>query len=155
MKSDKLTHLYLVAIAIVLLIFAGCSKPKESNLFIMQVDDLIENYPDSALSLLENYDSISYLNRRDKAQYYLALIRARDFDGQQLFLSDSIVNLALNLLNPKKDNIELTAKALLYKGRISSELGEYKEAASYYDKAISILPKEETYYKTLSTAYSY
>lgn len=154
MKFQKLIYLQVISLVILILNIVGCSNNGGENISFTQIHDLIENNPDSALYLLENYESVSSLNKRDKAQYYLTLTRARDFKEQDLFLSDSIINLALDLLSPRKD-IELTAQALLYKGRIAAGFGEYEKAANYYDEAISILPKEEPYYKTLSKAYSY
>ncbi|MDL2257153.1 hypothetical protein LJC06_02990 [Bacteroidales bacterium OttesenSCG-928-I14] len=91
MKFQKLIYLQVISLVILILNIVGCSNNGGENISFTQIHDLIENNPDSALYLLENYESVSSLNKRNKAQYYLTLTRARDFKEQDLFLSDSII----------------------------------------------------------------
>jgi tetratricopeptide (TPR) repeat protein len=47
-------------------------------------------------------------------------------------------------MHRKKDSVTNATRALIEKGIILYELGEYNEAIGYYDKALAIDPNQST-----------
>ena len=128
--------------------FFACNH-HSSNLFLRGVDSLLEKKPDSALSVLQSVSSLKDMSNADKAYYALLLAAATDKEEMPLLPCDSLLNFALDYYgNDDKEK----AVALLYKGRLLSQMDDVKAAIEMNLKALQILNEnypEETKYRRL------
>lgn len=133
-------------------LLSACSADKQTEKLLMQVDSVLEEYPDSALHLLNALPNPQELSRKESARYALLFVRATDKAVKSLLPCDSLLNIALHYYD--KDEKE-RAVALLYKGRLETEMNNVEEAIAYLQEGITILeafPKEiETRRLTLNS----
>ena len=123
-------------------LFCACSPNKRTEALFRQADSLTEEYPDSALQLLQALPASKELSRRESARYALLLARATDKCEKPLLPCDSLLNLALHYYD---DNEKERAVALLYKGRLEVEMAQSERAIEYFLKGLEIIkgfPKE-------------
>lgn len=133
-------------------LLSACSADKQTEKLLMQVDSVLEEYPDSALHLLNALPNPQELSRKESARYALLLARATDKAVKSLLPCDSLLNIALHYYD--KDEKE-RAVALLYKGRLEAEMNNVEEAIVHLQEGVTILeafPKEiETRRLTLNS----
>ena len=130
-----------------LFLFA-CTDPKEINPLLIEVENQLENNLDSASSILESIH-IENIDTYNKAHYYLLLIKVKEKNKESLLSEDPHLDWILEHIDDKK----LAAKAMIYKGKIWSELEELEEAVLWYQKAVEILEEERTDDENLSIGY--
>ena len=130
-----------------LFLFACTNKQKISPLLV-EAENLLENNPDSALTVLENLH-LKEINQYSQAYYYLLLIEAKDKNEESLLPYDLLLDWVLERIDDKK----LAAKAMIYKGKVWLELNKLEGAVLWYQKAIDTLDEKESNYKILSSAY--
>ncbi|WP_294615106.1 hypothetical protein [uncultured Bacteroides sp.] len=131
------------ALLTVLLLLSSCSHKSETGTLFSHADALMEEYPDSALRLLDLLpEEIEELSDKKCARYALLLARATDKCKLSLLPCDSLLNVALDYYD---DDEKEKAVALLYKGRLAVEIEKVKEAISYLQEGLTIIqnfPKE-------------
>lgn len=140
-----------IYIVYLLVILGSCSPKQGTNPVLQQVDSLLEEHLDSALTLLKSFPSPQQLSEADYAHYALLMTVATDKQEQSLIPCDSLINFALDYYD--EDN-EKKAMALLYKGRLEEEIKNTQEAIKLYQQALDILPKYPQNPKTLLLIYS-
>lgn len=132
-----------VALIAILLSLSSCSHPNEKDALFLRADVLMEEHPDSALSLLQlPSQDINELSEKECSRYALLLARATDKNKMSLLPCDSLLNVAIEYYD---DDEKEKALALLYKGRLAVEMEQVEEATSYLQEALSIIqnfPKE-------------
>ncbi len=98
----------------------------------MRIDSLLYSNPQEALKLLKriNYSSLS--SKEERAYYGLLLVQATDKTELTILPCDSLVDVALDYYTKGTSR----AKALFYKGRILTAMGDEKEAMECYYKAL-------------------
>lgn len=132
-----------VALIAILLSLSSCSHPNEKDALFLRADVLMEEHPDSALSLLQlPSQDINELSEKECSRYALLLARATDKNKMSLLPCDSLLNVAIDYYD---DDEKEKALALLYKGRLAVEMEQVEEATSYLQEALSIIqnfPKE-------------
>lgn len=132
-----------VALIAILLSLSSCSHPNEKDALFLRADALMEEHPDSALSLLQlPSQDINELSEKECSRYALLLARATDKNKMSLLPCDSLLNVAIDYYD---DDEKEKALALLYKGRLAVEMEQIEEATSYLQEALSIIqnfPKE-------------
>ncbi len=131
------------ALLTVLLLLSSCSHKSETGTLFSHADALMEEYPDSALRLLDlPPEEIEELSDKECARYALLLARATDKCKLSLLPCDSLLNVAFKYYD---DDEKEKAVALLYKGRLAVEMEKVKEAISYLQEGLTIIqnfPKE-------------
>ncbi|MBO4606939.1 MAG: hypothetical protein J5682_03460, partial [Prevotella sp.] len=115
----------LLYIVLTFLLLASCAGQQRHDAAIGKAFALIENYPDSALTLLDTL-SVDELSARQRADYGLLMTEAL----YKLYLpieSDSLVSSSL-LYYQKYGDERMYATALHYKGVVVYDLGRREEA---------------------------
>jgi len=130
------------------LFLSACTGKNEISPLLLDVERLLENDPDSALLILESIH-LEEVNQYNQAYYYLLLVEAKNKNEESLLSDDLHLDWILEHINDK----DLVAKAIIYKGKIWSELNELGEAVVWYQKAIDLLEEKESNYKILSDVY--
>ena len=120
----KLTSILLISLT-VLLIFLSCSSSKNEKI-LTHADEIMEEHPDSALSILETIDESSLKNDKDKAYFYLLLTQAQIKNRVQL-TDDTLISISVNYYKdhgPEFNELRVN----LYKSKINYNAGKYDEA---------------------------
>lgn len=134
-SKDFLMRIVSVSYAILLLMsLYGCHN--ETSVMLEKADRLIQENPDSALSIVEEINPDNLSNEREKAFYALLLTEALYKTGIDQ-TDDSIINIATTYYHLKENN-PLRARAYYQKGMIHNNAGEYSNAF------LSLMLAEET-----------
>jgi tetratricopeptide (TPR) repeat protein len=140
MKYEQITLIFKRIFLFCAILFAlGCTKSRKVTPVLSDIEKSMVNNFDSAWAMLDtlNFKTVDPYN---KSYYYLLLTEGKYRNDSSLLASDTLMDFALANLDKKKDKL-LTAKALLFKARIQSELNNTQEAIRYYDDAQAILKK--------------
>lgn len=127
---------FVVLTFLCLAILISCRNHRPNDLRLIHIESLLEEHPDSALSLLQDLSDRSSMTDADKAYYALLMTAATDKNALSLLPCDSLLDDAL-LYYGDKDKEK--AVALLYKGRLFAEMNDPKSAIEYSLKALDIL----------------
>ena len=127
--------IYLNFVSLLAVCLFACNH-HSSNPMLQQVDSLLEMKPDSALTILKNISVLEDLPEVDKAYYALLLAEATDKNKLPLLPCDSLLNFALDYYG---DDDREKAVALMYKGRLLTEMDDEKAAIEMNLKALEIL----------------
>lgn len=120
------------------LLLCACSSGEWTEALFIQAESVLEEHPDSALHLLQTLPAPQKFSHKEGARYALLLARATDKCEKSLFSCDSLLNIALRYYdNDEKER----AIALLYKGRLETEMNSTKEAIAHLQEALTILEK--------------
>lgn len=121
-----------ITILFTVFIFASCLQKKQEST-LLQVENLVEEYPDSALHILQNIDNPHNLSRADYADYSLLMIQALDKSYQ--VYSDTLLRAASDYFL-KGDNPIKKAKTYFYLGCFNKNTHYTKEAQDCFLKAL-------------------
>lgn len=125
----------------------SCSKSAETLLpELSRAENLMQEYPDSALAVLDSMQTPSPSDKMQYATWCLLYTQAQDKNYNKQ-TSDSLINTAL-LFFEKQDDLNKKALALYYKGKVADDLQNGEEAIFYYLQAKD-LAKEIKDYKLL------
>jgi len=102
---------------------------------------IMEDHPDSALSILHHLKSEKYKSSADRALYGLLLFRALDKKDKPL-QPDSLIDFSINYFRSKNDNRHLAA-CYYYKGHKCKRSQHYDEAAELELKALECLQENQ------------
>ena len=127
---------FIILIFLCFIILISCRNHQANDLRLIHIESLLEERPDSAWSLLQSISDLSSMSDADKAYYALLMTAATDKNNQSLLSCDTLLDAAL-LYYGDKDKEK--AVALLYKGRLYSEMNDPKSAIEYSLKALDIL----------------
>jgi len=100
---------------------------------LVEADSLMNEAPDSALSLLLALSDDS-LPSKEAHAYQALLVTQAMYKCYLSFDSDSLINVALDYYKHHGDRDKLT-RALTYKGAVMEELGDASAAIEYYKQA--------------------
>ncbi|EKU89649.1 hypothetical protein [Bacteroides oleiciplenus] len=125
------------ALLTVLLLLSSCSHKSETGTLFSHADAIMEEYPDSALRILNlPPEEIEELSDKECARYALLLARATDKCKLSLLPCDSLLDIALHYYgNDEKER----ATAFLYKGRLEAEMNSTEEAIAHLQEGLLIL----------------
>ena len=125
----------------------SCGGRRSAHPYLMKVDSLMQERPDSALALLQVMSDVSSSTDADKSYYAVLLTAATDKNYLPLISCDSLLDFALRYYDGEKEE----ARALFYKGRLLAEMNDLKAAIDLNLKALDILENypEETDIKML------
>ena len=125
---------YLLGLLLPLLL--ACSRAGEHEALFKQVENIVNERPDSAMVLLETIQNPERLPERDWAYWALLTTQAKD----KLYIrhtSDSVINRVVDYFDGFAFFRYRHEKALAYyyKGRVNNDLGHLEEALKAYHEA--------------------
>ena len=118
----------------------SCSRDKTLD----EVEFLLQDYPDSALSILQGMPGASVKGAAARARYALLYSAACDKNYIDIS-SDSTIVQAIKWYEKSSDKYHLML-SYYYAGRIQFNAGNFSEAVLYAAKAIELAESEEDYY---------
>ena len=137
--KPKINDVLLLLTIVLFFNFISCSH--SFNRKLQDVENVIDEYPDSALSMLQEIDASSFSRDHDKALYNLLITQAKEKCSIPV-KTDSVVSFAASYFLQKNDK-ERAMKALNYQGNIRREYLKDNDRAiiSYiqaYDLAVEL-----------------
>lgn len=123
----------LITILILTLAAISCGKIKEAHTTLNNIETFINEQPDSALSLLDSFNSSLLENKSVWAHHSLLHAQAKD----KCYIDetdDSLMTQVVNYYEWKRDKEKLF-KAYYYLGRIQYNAGDYAASVLTYTKA--------------------
>lgn len=115
-------------------LLSGCDKAPHYDPRLQHADSLMNQKPDSALSLLSGIDAKSLSAKSDQAYYALLLTQAR-YKCYVAATSDSLINVALDYYTHHQGEREKHTRALIYKAAVMDEIGQPQVAMSFFKDA--------------------
>ena len=119
---------------LLLLFLLSCNRAGEYEALFKQVENVVNERPDSALALLERVENPALLSNEDMARYYLLWTEAAD-KAYVEHTTDSLITIATDYYE-ETDDLTRRAKAWYYRGRINQDLARPLKAQEYYLKAL-------------------
>ena len=116
-----------------LLFLLACSRAGEHEALFRQVENVVNDHPDSAMVLLQRIEEPERLDSADWARWALLTTQARD----KAFIrhtTDSVINRVADYYQRFGDNHQ-KALAYYYVGRVNSDLGQLERATDAYLQA--------------------
>lgn len=134
--------LYIIFICIIPFFFSACNNPQpKASIMLQKAEQLIDEYPDSALLLI---DSIFYpeksLNNEDYMRYLVRLVQAKKKTDNQIS-EDTLIFIARDFFTRKDKDPHITALSWYYSGCIFRENRELEDAMDYYKTAFTYAEK--------------
>ena len=126
---------------------------------LLEVEKIIEEQPDSALSILNKVENINQLSEKDHATYCLLLTQAQDLN-YITHTSDSLIKIAATYFEKSNDKHKASL-SYYYMGRVNTDLHDALKAQEFYLKALEIGEKTKDYHllakicNNLGTLYNY
>lgn len=129
----------LITILILTLTAISCGKIKDAHNTLNDVETFINERPDSALTILDSFDTYLLDNKSVWAHHSLLHAQAKD----KCYIDetdDSLMAQVVNYYEGKRDKEKLF-KAYYYLGRIQYNAGEYATSMLTYTKAEQMIDK--------------
>lgn len=115
---------------LIVLLFIACNTRVNYNKYLIAIDSLIVQQPDTALSMLEAFPTNSLQTQADSAYYGLLMTEARD-KNYIIQTNDSLIQSALTYYNGTND-IEKRARAHYYSGCVYRDSQRRTESMTQY-----------------------
>ena len=129
----------LIAILILTLAAISCGKIKDAHNTLNDIETFINERPDSALTILDSFDTSLLENKSVWAHHSLLHAQAKD----KCYIDetdDSLMTQVVNYYEGKRDK-ERLFKAYYYLGRIQYNAGDYTSSMLSYTKAEQLIDK--------------
>lgn len=127
----------LITILIVALAAISCGKIKDAHNTLNDIETFINERPDSALTILDSFDTSLLENKSVWAHQSLLHAQAKD----KCYIdetNDSLMTQVVNYYEGKRDK-ERLFKAYYYLGRIQYNAGAYAASMLSYTKAEQLI----------------
>lgn len=109
-------HIPVLGLIVAFLVtFVACSTPKEVKKILADAEQIINETPDSAYTMLKSVDEADLVESRDRALFALLWTQAQDKCFEP-FVSDSTINIAVDYFKRGSDRTHY-ARSLFYRGR--------------------------------------
>lgn len=129
----------LITILILTLTAISCGKIKDAHNTLNDIETFINERPDSALTILDSFDTSLLENKSIWAHHSLLHAQAKD----KCYIDetdDSLMTQVVNYYEGKRDR-ERLFKAYYYLGRIQYNAGDYASSMLSYTKAEQLIDK--------------
>ena len=129
----------LITILILTLTAISCGKIKDAHNTLNDIETFINERPDSALTILDSFDTSLLENKSIWAHHSLLHAQAKD----KCYIdetNDSLMTQVVNYYEGKRDK-ERLFKAYYYLGRIQYNAGDYASSMLSYTKAEQLIDK--------------
>ena len=127
----------LITILIIAITTVSCGKIKEARHALNDIEAFINERPDSALAILDSFDTLLLNHKSIWAHHSLLHAQAKD----KCYIdetNDSLMTQVVNYYEGKRDK-EKRFKAYYYLGRIQYNAGDYAASMLSYTKAEQII----------------
>lgn len=125
------TYTLTIIACLQVLVFGGCHHtPSQKAMMLQRADSLMEEHPDSSLTILEKITAPEKLSQGDYALWCLLITQARD-KNYITHTSDSLINIAVNYFSKKGDPSRM-AQSYYVQGRVENDLESYEKALTAY-----------------------
>lgn len=122
----------------------SCSKPSETLLpELSRAESLMQEYPDSALAILDSMQVPSPSNEMQYATWCLFRTQAQDKNYIK-HTSDSLINISLSYFE-KQNDVNKKVLSLYYKARVADDMHDAEEATTYYLQANDLAKEIKDY----------
>lgn len=121
---------------------SSCSSSVKNPL-LLRADSLMEEYPDSALFILESISSPQKLPRADRALYALLLTQGK-YKNYIPLEDDSLIKTAVEYYGDRKKSVR-AAKAHYYLGATYRDMGYTSFAVEEYLAAVRLMPVKDAF----------
>ena len=138
----KLLLSYIIGLFLILSLSA-CHDGGNATTLLHQADSLMQEFPDSALSLLESISHPEKLSGSERADYAIFLTRART----KLYVhesSDSLIRFAVDYYKRSWNN-ERKMQAYYYRGCVYRDMRCMDLAVKDFLQALKVIPKAVSY----------
>lgn len=119
-------------VAIVLFLIMGACNNHPQAPILLEVEKIIEEQPDSALSILNKVENINQLSEKDHATYCLLLTQAQDLN-YITHTSDSLIKIAATYFEKSNDKHKASL-SYYYMGRVNTDLHDALKALEIGEK---------------------
>lgn len=134
----------LIGILLLILMLSSCNRDSDMKRMLSSAESLMNEHPDSALTLLENIEKNFLSKEEDKARYALLLTQARN----KCYIcetDDSLINVAVRYYN-KHSSKGFFLKSCFYKAEILFNKQEYNLAVIMAMKAYELAKETDDFY---------
>ena len=136
---------FFLFFACICLAFQSCNmNQKKVEMIYGKVENIVEQYPDSALIFLDAIQNPYELSKAQYARYVLLSVQAKDKDDQDI-ATDTLIFQARDYFQKKNDGKNL-ALAAFYSGRVLQSQGKFEEAMKTYFDAKETARKTKNIY---------
>lgn len=133
-------HFYFILGLFLILSLSACRGGGNKTALLHQADSLMQEYPDSALTILESIPHPEKLYGSDQAEYALFLTRAKTkLNIYQI--SDSLIRIAVDYYD-RSWNKERKMQAYYYRGCVYRDMRCMDLAVKDFLQALKVMPKE-------------
>ena len=138
----KLHISYIIRLSLILSLSA-CQGGRDRTTLLHQADSLMQEFPDSALAILQSIPHPEKLHGSDRADYAIFLTRARTkMDIRES--SDSLIRFAVDYYKNSWNN-ERKMQAYYYRGCVYRDMRCMDLAVKDFLQALKVIPKESEY----------
>ena len=132
MKNMRL-FLFVYACLVIIVNIVSCKKVDYNSEILTTAEQMVEQYPDSALYLLDSIPNPYLLNNKEQNKYWLLQIQAKDKSHKDI-ASDTVI-FSVRDYYKKEDDVENMALSSFYCGRVLQEQSRWDAAMTEYLKA--------------------
>jgi len=132
MKNMRL-FLFVYACLVIIVNIVSCKKVDYNSEILTTAEQMVEQYPDSALYLLDSIPNPYLLNNKEQNKYWLLQIQAKDKSHKDI-ASDTVI-FSVRDYYKKEDDVENMALSSFYCGRVLQEQSNWDAAMREYLKA--------------------
>jgi hypothetical protein len=136
----RFAHIGFLSI-VVFLFFLSCDRERSYSSVIDKAEDLLAEYPDSALVIINSLNEKN-LSNSEKACFNLT--KSAAFYENNIKQSDLAIAKAIHYYEKKEDK-ERLMQSYYYMGVISEDNGDVLQAQNYYLKALAVGEDSENY----------
>lgn len=134
----------IIGILLLILMLLSCNRDSDMKMMLSSAESLMNEHPDSALTLLESIERKSLSKEKDKACYALLLTQARN----KCYIcetDDSLINVAVRYYK-KHPSKGFFLKSCFYKAEILFNKQEYNLAVIMAMKAYELAKETDDFY---------
>lgn len=134
----------IIGILLLILMLLSCNRDSDMKMMLSSAESLMNEHPDSALTLLESIERKSLSKEKDKARYALLLTQARN----KCYIcetDDSLINVAVRYYK-KHPSKGFFLKSCFYKAEILFNKQEYNLAVIMAMKAYELAKETDDFY---------
>lgn len=149
MMMNKYTF---IVYSILLLLVSSCHSSSRYPEKILQAEQCMDTYPDSALMLLDSLQTTIFQEPKETQMYHHLLTIEARYKCYLPSTTDSLITIVADYYK-KRDNRDKLLKAYYLKGCIYDELQDIPRALKCYQQALQISEGSKQY-RTIALTYS-
>ena len=139
-KEIMKLHKYSITGLFFFIFLFACHRDSDKTSLLHRADSLMQEFPDSALAILESIPHVEKLSGSNRADYAIFLTRART----KMYIhesSDSLIRYAVDYYK-RSWNDERKMQAYYYRGCVYRDMRCMDLAVKDFLQALKVIPKE-------------